>query len=204
MSKIDRYTFISPVAPTEENAASIQRLTLQDVLEGGFNNPTDLANPNSRDKVSEQIERLSQQPDQYNGYLDEDGSLVAYAKSGEWCVGDELPFVEGAFARRALQVASRLRRNSLNPKAHGVFGLVADESLHSRDCEAMIHNLLFHAMGQAAVASAGVINIVLREGDSVTPIAQELGFVPRGPLAEAAGAPGLMQRRYTQYLTRSA
>ncbi|HSW92172.1 MAG TPA: hypothetical protein VLG09_06010 [Candidatus Saccharimonadales bacterium] len=200
MSKIDRYEFISPVAPTEENAISVQRLTLQDVLEGGFNNPTDLADPNNPDKVSEQRERLSQQPDQYNGYLDENGLLVAYAKSGEWRVGDELPFVEGALARSALKVAGKLRGNSLNPRAHGVFGLVVGESLPTRDREVIIHDLLSRAIGQAAVVSAATVNIVLREGDIVAPIAQELDFVPQGPFAEAAGAPGLMQRRYQRHL----
>jgi hypothetical protein len=196
MVKKDSYEFVSPIPPTRENAASVQRLTLRDVENSGFDNPTRLADPTNVANVSEQLRRLSDQPEQYSGYRHESGLLVAYVKSGEWRVGDELPFVESTFARRALQVAGKLRGNSLNPREHGIFGLVVDESLDEANHEAITRRLLEWSIGQAAVKSAVVVNIVLNERDPVTRVAQDVGFIPQGPFAEAAGAPGLLQQRY--------
>ncbi len=129
MSELQNFEFISQVQPNEADAQAIQALTLQDVIAGGFKNPTDMANPNDPAKVSVQLNKLSQFPERYAAYKNENGVLVAYIKSNEWLAGDEAPFVTNSFARKALLLTSKIRSGSLQPKEHGVFGLVGSDSL---------------------------------------------------------------------------
>lgn len=133
MKNFDRFEYLQSIPATPENATNIQDLALQDFVAGNFYKPTSLADPEDPDKVAAQLEELSQNPERYSGYRHESGLLVAYMKSGEWRIDDELPFVKNTSATRVLRVASMTRRGSLSPKAHGVFSLVANESLIDQD-----------------------------------------------------------------------
>jgi hypothetical protein len=196
MSELHNFEYVSPIPPTETDARSIQALTLQDVITGGFNNPTDLANPNDPIKVNKQLDKLTQFPERYSAYKNENGVLVAYMKSNEWLTGDETPFIENVFARNALLLTSKVRGGSLRPKEYGVFGLVGSDSLESQERDDILYDLLRRSIGQATTKSAFAVNIVLHDHDPVTPVALDLGFRPSGAKGTAAGAPGLVQHRY--------
>lgn len=200
MSASSEFEYLPRIPATEESAQALQALTLQDVLAGGFENPTALADPDDPRKVATQLERLEQFPERYSGYRQENGLIVAYMKAAEWLVGDEVPFVDNTFAREAFKLSSRLRGGSLRPKAYGVFGLVSDEALSDEIRRDMHAELLTQSIGRATVESARVVNIVLHDADPVRPVADELGFEPVGPRREAAGAPGLEQQRFQRQL----
>ena len=200
MNDLQGFEFIPQVQQNEADARSIQALTLQDVIAGGFNNPTDLANPNDQSKVDLQLNKLSRFPERYAAYKNENGSIVAYIKSNEWLAGDEAPFITNLFARKALLLTSKTRSGSLQPKEYGVFGLVGGDSLSNQERDIILYDLLQRSIGQAAIKSAFAINIVLHDNDPVTPIALDLGFSPAGTKGEAAGAPGLIQQRYRQII----
>lgn len=195
MSQLQNFEFISRIPPNETSARAIQFLTLQDIVAGGFENPTHLADPDDPVKVSRQLARLSQFPEQYSAYNNEEGILIAYMRSNEWFVGDEAPFIAG-LSRRALLLASRLRGASLRPEEYGVFGLVASNSLGPNEHYKILHNLLSLSIEKAASQSTAAVNIVLHDRDPVVPVARDLGFRPSGASGVAAGAPGLVQRRY--------
>jgi len=184
------------IPATEANARSLQALTLQDVAFAGFQDPTSLADPNHPSKVAVQLEKLTQFPDRYSGYQQENGIIVAYMKSNEWFAGDEAPFVEDTIARQAMKLASRLRGGSLKPRAYGVFGLVADVSLDPLDRDEMLRDLLDESVLRGLANAAGVVNVVVHDQDPLLPIAKEMDFEPVGPKAYAAGAPGVLQQRY--------
>lgn len=200
MSNSQSFEFLPQIPATEQNAIAIQALTLQDVIAGGFTNPEGLANPNDPEKVDIQLGKLTDFPERYSGYQQENGLIVAYLKTNEWLVGDEAPFIENAFARRTLQLAGKLRGGSLQPKAYGVFGLVADETLATDDRADLLHGLLNTSVTRGLAHSASVLNIVLHDSDPALPIAHDFGFEPVGPRGEAAGAPGLIQQRYQRSL----
>jgi len=200
MNTPEHFDYVPRIDATEANAIALQFLTLQDVQAGGFINPTEIADPENPDKVQTQLDKLTDFPEHYSGYQQENGLVVAYMKSKEWLVGDELPFIENAFARRALQVVGHMRSGSMYPKAYGVFGLVADDSLKESDQEDMLYSLLKGSVNQGLAAHARNINIVLHDNDPVLPIADDLGFKPIGERGEAAGAPGLKQQRYQREL----
>ena len=175
-------------------------MTLQDLTLAGLKKPTDLANPEDPAMVDLQRERLEQFPDRYAGYQQENGLIVAYIKTNEWLYGDEAPFIENAFSRQALRVASKLRGGSLNPKAYGVFGLVADESLERKAQNEIRGELLQYSIQQALAHSAMTLNIVIHGKDPLLTNARDLAFEPVGIRSEAAGAPGLIQQRYQRAL----
>lgn len=189
------YKFIDSISPTEENAKAIQKLTLDDVTRAGFKDPTALANPENPEKLQAQLDKLTDHPDQYSGFTNE-AELVAFMKATEWLRGDEAPFVQSYLAKQRLRLEGKLSGPSMQPKAFGVFGLNIDIRLQNRERDDIYYFLLNHAIGQAALYSAEVINIVLNDKDPVTPIAKDLGFRPLGSIGEAAGAPGLEQQRY--------
>jgi hypothetical protein len=88
------------------------------------------------------------------------------------------------------------RDGSLKPNAYGVFSLVASESLPGQERDEVLHDLLVRSIGRAADESASVINIVTNNQDPAIYTVEDLGFLPKGPAGEAAGAPGLIQQRY--------
>lgn len=200
MSNAQTFEFLPQIPATEQNAIAIQALTLQDVIAGGFTNPESLANPEDPEKVDIQLGKLTNFPERYSGYRRENGLIVAYLKANEWLAGDEVPFIENAFARRALQLSAKLRGGSLSPKAFGVFGLVADESLSEDQRSGLLGGLLDHSITEGLANAASVLNIVIHDNDPVLPIARDLGFEPVGPRGEATGAPGLKQQRYQRPL----
>lgn len=203
MNEPQGFEFISQVQPNEEDARAIQALTLQDVIAGDFKNQSELADPNDQTKVKLQLNKLSQFPERYAAYKNENGVLIAYIKSNEWLADDEAPFVANSFARKALLLTSKLRSGSLQPKEYGVFGLVGSNSLSGQERDTILHNLLQHSIWKAAAQSAFAINIVFHDNDPVTQIALDLGFNPAGAKGEAAGAPGLIQQRYRQIIKYS-
>jgi hypothetical protein len=148
-------------------------------------------------KVETQLNRLHQNPENYSGYQQNDGQVIAYMKTNEWFRGDEAPFAETALAR----VAFRLRNGPMEPKAYGIFGLVVDQSLETMDQEELLHDLLYRSIGLATLRSSEIINIVIHDNDLALPVARSLNFLPVGPKGEAVGAPGLLQQRY-QHLAR--
>ncbi|HEY8886672.1 MAG TPA: hypothetical protein VIM31_04215 [Candidatus Microsaccharimonas sp.] len=189
---VPNFEYLSQIPVTEDDARTIQALTLQDVTLGGFENPSALANPDNAVKVETQLNKLREHPENYSGYRQENGLIVAYMKTNEWFRGDEAPFAESAFARASL----RLKNGSMKPKALGVFGLVVDQSLEKVDQLELLHDLLYRSIGQAATHAAEVINIVIHEHDPVLEMAERLEFRPVGPKGQAVGAPGLLQQRY--------
>ena len=195
-----QFEFLPQIPATEQNAIDIQALTLQDVIAGGFTNPEGLANPNDPEKVDIQLGKLTDFPERYSGYRQENGLIVAYKKANEWMVSDEAPFIENAFARRTLQLAGKLRGGSMQPRADGVFGLVVGRQLDGEDQAELLHDLLNRSVTEGLAHAASVLNIVLHDNDPVLPIARDLGFEPVGPRGEAAGAPGLIQQRYQRSL----
>ena len=203
MTQSQNFEFTPTIQPTEENAKAIQALTLQDVIAGGFENPTSLANPDDPAKVDTQIRRLTQYPERYSGYQDQNETIVAYIKQNEWLAHDESPFVTNSFARKALKARMLLKVHSLNPKAYGVFGLVASDELETSDQEKILEDLFVRSIGNAATQSYAVINIVLHAHDPATSIAQRLGFKSTDPEGEASGAPGLAQKRYQLSLNQT-
>lgn len=196
MSKPAAYNFLEHIEPSEANARAVQALTLQDVTIGQFPNPRSIANPDSPEMVTRQAERLANHPEQYSGYADNDGQLIAYIKSAEWLAGDEAPFVASGFARRALLLVSRSRNGSLHPTERGVFGLVGSDALPQTERDQLLEDLLARAVGRSALVSVAAVNIILHDHDPVIPIATRLGFAPTGTRGEASGAPGLQQTRY--------
>lgn len=197
MTQPEGYHFTSRIPATEENAFSMQLLTLHDAQAAGFEDPSAIANPGDSEAIRRQLERLEAHPEQYAGYIGEDGVLVGYAKTAEWLTGDEAPFVEGLVARQALRARGRLHGGSLDPQAHGIFGLVVDAHLGEEAKRDMTHELLLNSVDRARARGAAVVNIVLSRNDTLlVPMARGIGFNPRGRANEAAGAPGLRQRRY--------
>ena len=201
MISIPNFEYLPTIPATEENAQSIQALTLQDLQAGTFKDPLELADPTNETKVETQRMKLILNPNQYTGYADEDGQLVAYMKTNEWRTGDEAPYVgnflTAPFARIALKKAGRSRAGSMDPAAFGIFGLVADRSLEKDDHNEIVHDLLYRSIGQAAVQSAVLINIVIHNNDHIVLAnALNLGFEPVGRRGNAAGAHGLKQQRY--------
>lgn len=203
MIELQDFEYTPQIEATEENARAIQALTLQDVVAGGFENPTSLANPNDHDQVWEQLMRLRRRPELYSAYMhQESGLLVAYEKSGKWRAGDERPFAdENILAQMSLMYAKMLRSGSLKPNAYGVFGLVADKELAPDVRDEILNRMLVKTMGRAAAESAAVVNMVLHNQDPALHVATDLGFIPVGRRGEAAGAPGLMQQRYQRPVT---
>ena len=196
MSRLDAFEFMPRIPATEMNAASLQALTLQDLAFAGFDSPTTLADPNHPGKVAVQLEKLTQFPDRYSGYKQENGVIVAYMKANEWFAGDEAPFVQDVFARQAMKLASRLRGGSLKPRAYGVFGLVADVSLDRTDRDEMLRDLLDESVLRGLANLAGVVNVVVHDRDPLLPIAKEMAFEPVGPKGYAFGVPDVLQQRY--------
>ncbi len=197
MDKIDSYKFTPEITPTEDNAKAIQRLVLQDVKVAGFLEPTRLANPDDLKKVELQKSKLIKQPENYCGFQNENNSLIAYMKTGEWMVGDELPFIKNKISRKVLQISGFFRHGSMSPKEFGIFGLAVDNSIEKELQTDILHSLMVHSVGQAAIRSLNKINIVIHDKDNLLiPIAHEIGFKEIGRRGMATGAPGLIQQRF--------
>ncbi len=198
MRSVNNYEYLPRLPVMKETAHAIQQLTLQDVVNGGFENPRELADPDSREKVDEQLHKILNFPENYSGFRQENGLIVAYMKSKEWTFDDEDPFAvySSELSRKGLKLMSKLRGGSIKPKAYGIFGLVVNDELEDGDRNEIVENLLHGAIYRAVGHSALRVNIVLHDNDPVLPIAEEFHFRPVGEKAEASGAPGLLQQRY--------
>lgn len=192
MRDLDGYKPMAAIPPTYENAESIQRLVLQDLVSGNFAHPTDLANPEDPAKVEEQQRKLSQYPDRYSGYQDENEGLIGFMKSNEWYSGDETPFMDNVVAAQALRVFSKLRGGSLPLRAYAAIDIVADESLPLDTSDKMLGNFFEESIERAKKMSAVVINFATHEGDPALEIAREkLYFEPKGSLSKTADTPAI-------------
>lgn len=194
MSDVEEFKFEKTIDATRQNAEAIQRLTLQDVIAGGFRNPRELADPDNPELVTRQQSRLNNHPERYSGYT-RNGELVAYMKQNEWTLPDELPF-SGIVHRVALKLRKELNLDMGSWTGEwGVFGLVAADSLAAWESNQLLLNLLrrtyFDAKGQPQV-----VNIVLHDNDPLNGHIRREGFVVKGKPGQAAGAPGLEQLRY--------
>lgn len=196
MNSIPNYEYLPRIDAEKDNAVTLQALTLQDVTLGGFEDPLSIANPANRKLIKTQLGKLKNNPTAYTGYRQENGLIVAYMKAQEWFTGDEVPFIEDEIARQALIAAGKSRGGSMEPKAYGVFGLVVDRTIEQEAQSEIFYDLLTRSIGQAAVHSAELVNIVIHDKDPVLPIALDLGFQAVGTPGNAAGAPGLLQQRY--------
>lgn len=193
MSASNGLEYIEMIKPTFENAKAIQKLTLQDVEAGGFENPLELADPFNTDKVISQRQKLRDHPERYSGYV-RDGRLVAYIKQNDWTITDELPF---ASRSRAVAIRASLGLHmSPSTGQWGVFGLVASNDLNDEEREMVLRELLRSSFVDPRTSEPRTVNIAIHERDPLFKIAVRLGFKAVGEIAEAAGAPGLMQQRY--------
>jgi hypothetical protein len=188
MSLLQGLEFHQTIEATERNAVAIQRLTLQDVIAGGFEEPNKLADPSNPKMVETQLQKLRAHPERYSGYSIH-GELVAYLKHGEWRVQDELPFVTVPMSV-AYQAGWQFKNQ------WGVFGLVVSDGLADAQRDVVLSSLLQLAIDSSVNAGARMVNIVIHDHDPVLTLAVRNGFMPVGKPAEAEGAPGLLQRRY--------
>jgi len=196
MPSAEGLVFVETIEPTWDNAKAIQRLTLQDVYAGGFNQPLELANPDDDQKVALQQQKLRDHPERYSGYT-LNGTLVAYMKQNKWLIGDELPFVTPRLKAHLLRLMAKIRRTSETGQ-WGVFGLVASDELDRYQRRDALENLLKHSFR----GNLRTVNIVIHANDPVLPSALHFGFVAVGKFAEAAGASGLKQRRYQRTVSK--
>ena len=191
--------FIETIEPTRENAQAMLKLTLQDVKLGGFKNPLSLADPSSEDMISAQQQKLCDHPERYSGYA-RNGELVAYIKQGEWLAGDELPFAHW-FSFLSLKVQRALHKDP-HTGMWGIFGLVAANDLGTMVQKNALALLLMGSREDPVSKNTRrIVNVAIHEYDPLLDIAKNHGFVAVGRRGNAAGAPGLKQRRYQWRLT---
>ena len=191
------YKYLPQLPETEASARSVEALILQDKTLAGFENPILKNNPDNAECVENRLVRIEDNPQNFSGYSRvSDGEVVAFMAGAEWLYGDEAPFIKNPLARTAMVLAAKRRGNSLKPKAYGVHGLVAAETLEPSDRDEILEKLLMSSLGRAAAQSAALVNIVIHDRDPLLPIAQDNGFRPVGPLGHAAGAEGILQQRY--------
>jgi len=186
--------FVENIEPTHENADAMVHLTLEDLIRGGFKNPLSLADPSNPAHVELQLQRLRNHPERYCGYM-LDGKLVAYMKHNHWRLADERPFALGLQAL-ALLVFRLLRIDPYEGRWWGVFGLVVSNDIATVDRDKMLLSLLHYSMKDPRTRELRTVNIVTNYNDPVYPLLLPNGFISWGKTAEAAGAPGLKQRRY--------
>jgi len=190
MSYVQGLEYAEAIEPTRENVLAILRLRLQDERAAGFKPSAKQVNPDSEEDFVVQRNKLIDHPEYYSGYT-LNGELVAFMKQNEWFISDELPFAR-PFKAIGLLVRKVFR---LNPSTGewGVFALIASRDLKYELRGNVLADLLTRAyMGM----SVSTINIPIYERDRLRGIALSHGFVAVGKWGEAAGAPGLKQRRY--------
>lgn len=197
MSKLDAFKYLDEIPTEYPRAIQMQELTLRDLQIAGFIDPTTIANPEDPALIRAQMEKLIKHPERYSGFeKTTSGLLVAYMKQAEWLSDSEEPFRDtNERLHRVRKLGEFIRAGSLRPRAHGIFGLVVEESLEQDTQKSMAETLIRSAIDRAKIY-AEVINIVLADGDPTLPVVRDLNFKPKGPLAEALGAPGLEQMRY--------
>jgi hypothetical protein len=191
--------YVKSIDQLFENARIIQKLTLQDLVAGGFKNPLDIANPDNPVMVAKQLQKLRNYPERYSGYT-RNGELVAYMKQNDWEAGDELSFTTGINAAM-LKASQALHMNPLSGQ-WGVLGLVAFDELDKNERDNALIGLLRRSFTDLRTGRPRIVNIVLHENDPVLSIAPRLGFVPVGVPGEASGAPGKIQQRYQRAATQ--
>lgn len=200
-----RFELIPQIPLSEDNAEAVVNLRDQDMRLGAFKVPSGSDVLPGASKV---YSRMEQNPQNYSGYQNEEGTLVAYMKTNEWFRSDETPFIENFFDRQyshAILIANRMAKKSisLEPKAFGVFGLVVDASLEDDDRNEMYFELLKYSADRALEQNAHTVNVPIHDHDPLLPVAQGLGFRRIGRKAVAAGAPGLKQFRYQLDLSKN-
>lgn len=199
MALLDGLVYVEEIEPTLENAREMKRLTLQDVLVGGFPKPLELADPTDDQQVRDQRQKLLDHPERYSGYA-QNGKLVAYMKQNTWFVDDATPFAMGwrEFVLKAFGAIG------FNPSTGqwAVFGLVASEELGRSVQEEVLVDLLRRSFNDPRSGRARTVNIVLHKNDPLLSVMKSLDFLPKGKLGEAAGAPGLKQRRFQRPAVR--
>lgn len=193
MNVLSNFTYLESIAPTINYATAIQRLTFQDVKNGGFPYPISIADPNSYEKVAIQELRLYRYPERYSGYLHQ-GQLVAYMKQADWTLRDDLPF--SGLATRLNQRIQIWRNGNLSTGDWGVFGLVVDEKQSRPVREEIFFELLNQAILRAKRLGCSKVNIVMSPNDPALGTVAFLGFTPVGRWGEVAGLEGKKQRRY--------
>ncbi|MGV9001727.1 MAG: hypothetical protein ACOH18_02110 [Candidatus Saccharimonadaceae bacterium] len=188
----------APIERSIFQARSVQSLVLQDLNVGEFPKAESIANPNSARLVMHQLKLLRKTPDNYLGaYIG--GRLEAFIKTSDWRVADELPFATED-EREALNELSPSGELLTPRETLGIFGLVLSSDLYTGEYADIANRLLDTATDRALSLSRKAINITLHANDPVKRIAIAHGFEFTGREAEAAGAPGLVQRLYTKPL----
>lgn len=193
------FEFIERIEPTRELAKAMQRLTLDDLRDGTFDSPTQLADPKSPSKIGAQMRKLRTYPEQYCGVV-HDGGLVAFMKTADWLIQDEIPFVASGQAFR-LKTQRVLRRSYLPDRPFGVFALVVANNLSEVAEMSIFASLLGYSLDQAR---GRVVNIVVPRAHKRMGLAEALdyhGFCQVGRQGEAVGAPGVKQVRYQRPAT---
>lgn len=170
---------LTHIESNHSNAVALQTLSLQDLRAGGHRSPLDLANPYSLAKLAMQKERLERAPQDYVGVFRGD-SMVAFIKTHEWLLGDQIDF-----GKRAVRRANRKSYNkgvqTFPDSPLGIFGLVADkEAAHYQDRQRMIDDLLAYALFIARTGAEKPRRtlVPIHDHDEVAPALIRAGFEP--------------------------
>ncbi|HWT39934.1 MAG TPA: hypothetical protein VN081_01500 [Dongiaceae bacterium] len=189
-----------PIKPSLKNAKAVQRLTLQDVVLGGFPNPDALANPHNPQLVSRQYKKLRHAPDNYFGVYAKDG-LVGYLKTAEWTIADELPFAKEQEREWLTEMQEATGATTIDPNYElGIFGLVVSDRLAAGTQKDIAERFLDVAVDRGIHLGMTAVNAVFHDNDPVWLLAREHGWQFTGRTGEASGAPGITQRLYKKYL----
>jgi|GEM_PF-6864741 len=170
---------LTRIEPSTENATALQRLSLQDLTDGGHRHPTQLANPNNIHGLVVQKEKLARAQNDYLGVFRGD-ALVAFIKTHEWLLGDQIDF-----GTRAVRKENRRLYNegirTFPDSPLGILGLVADkQAAHYQDRQRMIDDLLGYALFEARTGTAVPRRVVIpiHDHDEVAPALIRAEFEP--------------------------
>jgi len=134
---------------------------------------------NDETRIEKLQRRLANTAD-FMGLFEDGGSdLLGFSQSHEWRTGDQMPYVKGRIARRALQVYGHLNGHRLLDPPYGIFNLGVSDNLTQREQRDVASGLL------ADVLTRGFehhdrVRVGLSEDEPLLPVFKEHGFRPIG------------------------
>ena len=180
------------------NAFTAQALSRQDVEQAGHPNPEEIADPYNVRLVLRGRRRMIRAPENYTGVYD-NGRMVAFLKTGDWNIPDELPF-STEDERTALEALAEDGFVTTPQEKLGIFGLVIVNTLPQDAQFEIADRLLDIATDRGLHLGKSAINITFHEKDTVTAVAKEHGFAFTGRIGQPNGVPGIDQRLYSKPL----
>ena len=178
MSRSEGLVYVEAIKPRFKHATSIESLTLQDAVAGGFENPRLLGDPSSFRKIARVLLHLLRYPEQFSGYT-LNGELVAFMKQNYANAADHMPLSEDGSANE-----------------WAVFGLVASDQLADDQRQIALVGLLQRSLKDSHTGELRAVNIPIHQNDPLLKVAKQLQFVAVGTPVEVPGAPGLKQQWY--------